>query len=818
MNEAPSKSLCLALALVCGSVIGAEIAFTRLFSFVLYYHYTFLVLSGAICGLGLGAVLGARLSSRRALSLLAFGQALGFWLVVAFAAWVPRAGVWWMLGVATLPFAVAGAFLALVFRTHATYSQRLYFWDLAGAALATLGIIPCLEWLGGVDALLACGLLTALAGGLVAQVRRWGVMGVGCFFLLFLAQRSLGLVGLDLEELGQAADKPMFKALSSLTERGSIVQTRWSAYARTDLVDRTGETGLNFYTDGGAGSYMFRFDGDFRRLFFLRQETAFFPYYFAPRDRALILGPGGGADVLYALMTGWQQIEGVEINAEIVDLVRQYGEYNGRLYDFENVEIHVQDGRNFVERATGPYDLIALPLVYSSAAELAGYALQENYLFTQEAYERYLNLLNPGGRLALVVHDHTLMLRAITTLADLWEREGKPAPGFLDHLVVINGTRADPKAQEAFRPLLLVQKTPYTREQLGELLAVAKELDLQPFFVPGYQERVAISSLRSAGLGAFVAGHTNDLRPVTDERPYFYGVTTGLDRNLKYLLWGALAAALILVGAPARRAPRVLGLRLRGFAACLGAAYMLVEIYLLQRFSLLLGQPLLTLGVTLFGLLFSSAAGSLAGRRVKVLGTGKGLGLAAALTGVAGLGLLWLQGVVLPLAFHLETGGRVFATLALILPLGLLMGLCFPAGLRLAGSAEPEQIPWMWGTNGVSSVAGSALAVVVGMEWGTEWALYCGAAVYLLAGAAMWVGEDKLSLPATVDPPLSWKMTGGFLCAVALLWYGVFTFIAAAPTRRVPTGELRPVPPPVVPEVWPRALGESSSIEDRSDE
>lgn len=806
MSQAPSRSLCLALALVCGSVIGAEIALTRLFSFLLYYHYTFLVLSGAICGLGIGAVLGAHLAGRQALSSLAFGQALGLWLAVAFAAWMPRAGILWLLGVAALPFAVAGAFLSLVFRAHAGHSQRLYFYDLTGAALATLGIIPCLEWLGGVDALLACGLLAALAGGLVAPVRRWGAAGVGLFFLAFLAQRGLAMVHLDLEELGQAADKPMFKALSSLTEPGKLVQTRWSAYARTDLVDRTGETGLNFYTDGGAGSYMFRFAGDFRRLFFLRQETALFPYYFAPRGRALILGPGGGADVLYALMTGWARIEGVEINAEIVGLVRQYGVYNGHLYEFENVDIHVEDGRHFVERTAGPYDLIALPLVYSSAAELAGYALQENYLFTQEAYARYLDLLNPGGRLALVVHDHTLMLRAITTLAALWQGEGRPAAELLSHLVVINGTRADPNTQEAFRPLLLVQKTPYTQEQLRQLLAVAKELDLQLYFVPGYQERQALSSLRSAGLGAFIAAHTNDLSPVTDERPYFYGVTTGLDRKLKTLLWGAFAAVLILVGVPAWRAPRALGLKFRLFAACLGASYMLVEVYLLQRFSLLLGQPLLTLAVTLFALLLSSAAGSLAGSRVKTLDTGTGLGLAAALTGAAGLGLIWFQGGALPLALHLETGGRILVALALILPLGLLMGLCFPAGLRLAGGAAPEQISWMWGVNGVSAVAGSALAVVVGMKWGTEWVLYCGAAGYLLAGTAMWVGREKLALPYPVGAPLSWKKAGAFLCAVALLWYGVFTFIAEARGSAVQAGEARPAPPPVVPEVWPVAL------------
>ena len=113
MSQAPSRSVCLSLSLVCASVIGAEIALTRLFSFLLHYHYTFLILSGAICGLGVGAVLAVRLSGEKALSRLAFGQGLGLWLAAIFAAWVPRAGLPWLLGVAALPFALAGAFISL---------------------------------------------------------------------------------------------------------------------------------------------------------------------------------------------------------------------------------------------------------------------------------------------------------------------------------------------------------------------------------------------------------------------------------------------------------------------------------------------------------------------------------------------------------------------------------------------------------------------------------------------------------------------------------------------------------------------------------
>ena len=508
----------LALGLVSASVICFEIGLTRLFSFFLHYHFTFLVLSGAVGGLGLGAVLAARLhlphgAPHRRLALWAFSLTLVLWVATALLGRFPRTEAILLLA-GGAPFVLAGIFLALVFRARAGDSQRLYFYDLTGAALGTLWIIPSLQWLGGIDSLLSAGCLAALGGGLLIGPRI-GIAAALVPILLLGLHTRFPLATIDLDALGRTADKPLFKALHAAGHPGRLQQTQWSAYARTDLVDRTGETGLNIYMDGGAGSYMFRFGGDFRRLFFLRGEAAFFPYYFGPRQRALILGPGGGADVLYALMTGWEHIDGVEINPEIVDLVRTYGDYNGHLYDLANVDIHVGDGRNYLERTRHRYDLIVLPLVYAEAADLVGYALQENYLFTGQAMAAYLAHLNPDGRLGLVVHNHLLMLRVITTLAETWRRAGREPADLLDHLVVVNGTRAPPGAVRAHRPLILVQNRPYTVAQLQNLTAVAREVGLQFYYRPGQLEPAAIADLGAVGLDAFVAADRN-IAPLTD--------------------------------------------------------------------------------------------------------------------------------------------------------------------------------------------------------------------------------------------------------------------------------------------------------------
>ena len=809
------RRLQLGVGLVAAAVIGYEIGLVRLFSFLQHYHYTFLVVSGAVCGLGLGAALSVVLRVReerlhRDLGIWAVGCGLSM-ICGAFAvAQFPRMSLLLLVGIAGLPFIAAGAFLALAFRARYQQSQVLYFWDLVGAALGILYVVPALEWLGGVGALLGAGVFAMTAAAFFFGSWAWACPIALATGLVIYSTRQRELI--DLSALAATGDKPMFRALDAARHRGAVKATRWSAYARTDLVDRTGDTGLNLYVDGGAGSYMFRFPGDYRRLFFVRGEAAFFPYYFSQRERALIIGPGGGADVLYALMTGWRHIEAVEINPEIATLVRSYGEYNGHLYDLEGVELHIGDGRNYLERSRACYDLIALPLVYAEAADLVGYALSENYLFTREAFAAYLDHLAEGGRLALVVHNHALMLRVVATLGALWEERGHEPSAILDHLVVINGARGDPARQEAHRPLLLVQQQPYTAEQLARLHAVMEELGLDAYFSPGRREQPALAALRGATLADFVAASALDISPTTDDRPFFYDATRGLDSKLTRLLVGALLACVLVMlvplGAPSMRERSASGpppLMWALFAAGLGAGFMMVEIHLLQRFGLFLGYPTLTLAVALFGLLLGTGAGSLAGGWCRPLAYPRGLGLVGVVVGLVCYLYGFLLDGALAGALAWPLAARVGLTLALVAPLGMLLGTCFPACLRLGGSQRVGIVPWLWAVNGFFSVLGSVGAVALGMELGASASLTVGAAAYVAVGTALFLSSRRISSDVEVVRPAgAGRWAVGALLLVALLWYAAFSFIGArywgaAPSAAHPR-------PPVAAEVWPAAL------------
>ncbi len=805
------RRLQLGVGLVAAAVVGYEIGLVRLFSFLQHYHYTFLVVSGAVCGLGLGAGLSAVLRVRE--------EHLGHWAVgcgvsmiggALAVAQFPRMVLLLLLGIAGLPFLAAGAFLAVAFRARYQQSSMLYFWDLVGAACGILYAVPALEWLGGVGVLLGASVFALVAAAFFLARWAWAGPLVLAAGLVVYGSQPGELI--DLNALAEAADKPMFRALAAAHHRGTVQATRWSAYACTDLVDRTGDTGLNLYVDGGAGSYMFRFPGDYRRLFFVRREAAFFPYYFSRRARALIIGPGGGADVLYALMTGWRHIEAVEINPAIAALVRSYGEYNGHLYDLEGVELHIGDGRNYLERSRARYDLIALPLVYAEAADLVGYALSENYLFTREAFAAYLDHLAEGGRLALVVHNHALMLRVVATLGALWEERGHAPSAVLDHLVVVNGTRGDPARQEAHRPLLLVQQQPYTAGQLARLHAAMEELGLEAYFSPGRNERPALAALRGATIADFVAASALDISPTTDDRPFFYDATRGLDPKLNRLLIGALlACALVMflpLGVPSMRVRSASGLPpllWALFAAGLGTGFMMVEIHLLQRFSLFLGYPTLTLAVALFGLLLGTGVGSLAGGWCRPLAHPRGLGWVGVGVGLVVYLYGFLLDGVLAGALAWPLAGRVGLTLALVAPLGMLLGTCFPAGLRLGGSQCAGIVPWLWAVNGFFSVLGSVGAVALGMELGARASLVVGAAAYAGVGVALLLGSRRAPSGAEVSRPSAagrWPLVA--LLLVALLWYAAFSFIGArywgaAPSAAHPR-------PPIAAEVWPVAL------------
>ncbi|NLU44705.1 MAG: hypothetical protein GXX11_07540, partial [Acholeplasmataceae bacterium] len=195
-------------------------------------------------------------------------------------------------------------------------------------------------------------------------------------------------------------DKEIYDAINLFN--GKIKETTYGAFGRIDLIQYPEHIGwMDIYLNGTAGMPMYKFSGaisDPNIINLKKSFTGYFPIYtLAPEQKknALIIGPGGGRDILVAKLGGVENITAVEVNKDIVKLVKRYSNYNGNIYDdYEGVEIIVDEGRSFVKRQKTKYDIIMLSLaVTNTNRSREGLSLTENYLFTVESIVDYLALL-----------------------------------------------------------------------------------------------------------------------------------------------------------------------------------------------------------------------------------------------------------------------------------------------------------------------------------------------------------------------------------------------------------------------------------------
>jgi spermidine synthase len=479
-----------------------------------------------------------------------------------------------------------------------------------------------------------------------------------------------------------------------------------------------------------------------------------------PRGKFAIIGPGGGVDVLRAVASGSPSVTGIEINPTIANGVMRgrYSDYSYRLYDLPQVHIHVQDGRSYIRSAEEKYDVVQMTLVDTWASTAAGaFALSENNLYTVEAFREYFDHLESDGMIAITrweFHQPREALRVVSQAIEALHQEGIANPE--SSFVIV----ADGGLDEDGRPVLvLAKKTPFTQTEYAAVAAHLlanpnlvwlnpdpRHANLQP--LPAAAE-VFQTLIRSNNPVQFARDYRFNVAPVSDSAPFFFftlktgyvlrNIAAGSGKGMDWRInLGVVVLGMVLViSLLAVLAFLVLPLALHGRGArrgktslaslfyfiAVGFAYILVEISLIQRFVLFLGHPTYALTVVVFLLLLSSGGGSIAARRWIRSGS-KLLFLLAVIAAVITLDLLlipWLLSatVGLPLAVKLLVSGAV------LMPLGFLMGMPFPTGLRLVNAVE-----WAWALNASASVLGSVMAMIIAIHFGLTIALACAAVAY----------------------------------------------------------------------------------------
>jgi spermidine synthase len=711
-----------------------------------------------------------------------------------------------------VPFFAAATAIGLALITESENCPQLYALNMVGSgagallAVGLLSVAPVeLAFLGVVVLTQGAAVLAVFDAGLwVEHNWRRTLATMSCAIMAIL---TLAYV-FHPPSVRLSQYKGLSYALNLPQAR--VVAKRSSALARVDVVASPaireapglslvapGEAvlprQLGLYLDAETAGPITAFDGDTRKLAFLDWTTAAAPY-FSLRDSSgglhvCVLGAGGGAGILTALRHGAQEVDAVELNPNVPELLRgEFRDFAGGLYDRPEVRLHRGEARAFVQTARDSWDLIDLTLLDSFGGSAMGLsAVGENYLYTREALEAYLHHLRTGGVLAVtrwVRMPPREELKMFATAVAALERMGlDPAA----RLVLMRSWAT---------ATILAKREPFTTSELSDLRRWAEERLFDTSYFPDigadqhnrfnvldrdyYFE--AISSLLAKGQRReqFFSEYAFDLRPTTDQRPYFFhffrwrAVSLLLSEfqrssipfsELGYLvliatlLQAVVLATLLIVsplaflsvrlrrtappsaGSPSRRTER---LRVLICFFALGFGYLFVEMALIQRLVFFLANPVYSVALVLAGLLIVSGLGSAwAARQLRKATSPTRLACLAALV-VAGTSAVYAFGLrpVLTPLLGLPLALRMFLALAAMTPLAA-MGMPFPLVLRSLGQSHDELLPWAWAVNGCASVMAGPLATLVALGLGLPAVLLAASAFYLVA--ALTVGTWPVS-------------------------------------------------------------------------
>lgn len=738
------------------SLIGFEITLSRILSVLLSYHYVFVVLSLALLGLGLGGIFIHFFNRSLSLAFFACLFSLTISLSVIFITQIgSMVHLLFYCFILFIPFFFAGVLLAKVYRMFSVISSKIYGVDLVGAAAGSLGIIPFLNIFGGVETGLLLGVVASMAGlfFVIGRLRRYNkewILSTVSFLIpsALFGANLFGFCQLDIP-IGANPTKEIHDVLYGISARGKIIETRWSAFGRTDLV-AFGNNGdhMDLYIDGTAGSPMYRFDGNLKdpapAIKSLKEGfPGYFPFLYLKeeeKDNALIIGPGGGRDVLLALMGGVRKIAAVDINRDLVEIVQKFSGYNGGIYtDFDHVDIVVGEGRHFLKRQKERFDIIMLSLpVTNSSRSLEGYALTENFLFTTASIHDYLDHLTEEGQLIVIGHNDAEILRLLSISLVALNKRGISHAAAMNQIYILGSD---------LYPVFVLKKKALDPKEIFLRYQTLHQYKLDPLssYFPYIRQPGELNpALMALGSGQMslnqlkelVSRRGFDISPVTDNSPFFYKIEKGLPNSVSLGFWLSAAMLLLIVGIPLLyKSKPFLHPLMKSILlfSMIGMGFMVIEISFIQRFGLFLGQPVLSLGVLLFSLLSGVGIGSLWSGRFHSDKIKRWIAIPSLSIVIMVLSYVFL----LPILFNLFLGQnlavRIFVTLFLLVPMGFLMGFPFPLGIRfLKEKGLENQIPWMWGVNGVSSVFGSGLTIVVAIGFGFTEALLLSACCYFI--------------------------------------------------------------------------------------
>jgi predicted membrane-bound spermidine synthase len=785
------------------SVLLFELALTRIFSIVLWYDYAFMAISIAFFGLGIGSLLThilknkvkrEQLPSKILQTTIIFAVSVPIFLVLIGHVIPPNIHFIYLFYLtSSIPFFFAGIPMSLIFFAMPREVSKLYFIDLVGAAAATLMLDPLMQRLGAESVLLSAALLVigpSLIAALVLstpssqkknvlntpvienKIKLSGIIVLAASAILLATNTDANILAIKPGE-----NKGLHYQLAKPSEFEHL-STQWNSFSRIDVTrqlnPQDSDDGDNngrsralsaIAIDADADTPVFKWNGSSADLVWLKKFMDYLPFEISNDvNNTLVIGSGGGEDVLVALAGGSKKVTAVEINPLIISRAKQFGSSAGNLYERKEVELFIDDGRRFISSSDSKYDRIVIKLVDSWAAQLAGgYALSENYLYTVEAFRQYLRHLDEDNGMLVMVRWNFELPRLMPLVAESLrqEKKGGSSEDIRKQILVVEnrpGLYFESNNKQTIYPVLLIIKNnPFTDSEINLAKERIANNNARVIAMPGgyiqppYDTLLSDKNyyhsqqLQESDLRAILK-----LKPPTDDSPFYFAkeqVPNQMILLLETVLGVSAVLALLLIYYSRRNRALTITSSTSSwfhmiFVIFIGLGFMFLEITFIQKFLLLLGTPIMALTVILFSILLSSGIGAyLSGRlfhknpyKAVVVSIPLLVGIVLAYYGL-------LQGII-DSAINLQLPQRIMLTFALLSPAGLLMGFQFPSITRMAsmhsnqGEHTDENITLLWGINVIASVIATVLTAISSMVIGFNGNLLLGAGLYLGALAS----------------------------------------------------------------------------------
>ena len=823
----------LSVALLAGSIIAYEITLVRLFSIAQWHHFAHMIISLALLGFGASGtaisltqrwLMGNRWKSdevdRRFHNAYTICGSLysisvvGCFVLHQYVPFNPLMLVWQpsqalslfvLYLILSFPFFFGAACIGLALLRFAGNVNRLYFFDLFGSGIGALGIIVTMYLIPPAQNLT----LISTVGFCAVLIANWESWKTPQW------RRIVPITGLAAAFIGYLLFNPIsikispYKGLSSTLNfpDAQILNERHSPFGvlhvvRSELIRAVPGLSLNtqypvqpqlgVFTDADGMTAITDFRGDLSKLGYLGDATSAVAYHLIEAPHVLVLGAGGGGDVLNALYHGAVSVDAVELNPQVLELVaKEHKDFAGNIYAPDSpypVQVHVAEARGFVRGTTKRYDLIQIALLDSVSASAAGtHALSESYLYTVEAFIDLYQHLTPGGIISITRWLKTPprdMIRLFATAVEALEQSDDVFPA--QQLAMIRGWRTG---------TLLIKKGIFDTTDRGTIQNFCRERSFDLAYYPQMPEVEAnrynqltepiyfraAQAILSNDQQQFYEGYPFNIRPTTDNRPYFFQflrfnslihmVRTVGRSAIPFIEWGYLLliatliqaglAGLVLILIPLfflkREAPsstaqnsrsstsfQAFETSFRGagtwrvfiYFLSLGVGFMFIEMSFIQKFLLLLANPTYAVAVVLCAFLLFAGLGSLFSLKLKTVVKLKQPPIVVAIGILSVLALVYLQ--LLPPIFHRFLASsdtlKITVSIGLIAPLAFFMGMPFPLGIAWLQRHHPHLIAWAWGINGFASVVSAILATCLAIAFGFNLVILLAVGIYLIGG------------------------------------------------------------------------------------